>query len=223
MADRICPVCGSTAYHYNSKRMSMQCSRCGHFLDEDQEQERQMNYDRSFHDALQHIKLGNWDQSLSILNSLKNQYPSEKRVYQAMIMAATEEFSVTEVTNTSRKRMAEDAWDKLVRLKGITGPIRAYGQKAYEHHRQKLQRRRAVRGWIFVMNLILGLFWLVLIANSRPGWAFLTFCIIIYGWAKLCKMNPAQVRAEWKKLPQSFEIRYNPFEEYHKSQGERKL
>ena len=134
----VCSRCGCSRFHYNHRRMRMECDSCGApWYDAGQEQQR-MQYDRTYAQAMGHLTAGNWDRALSMLKQLADSHPTEKRVYQAILQAATQNFQDFRMGNASRKAAARDAWDKLARLRGVSGEMLRYGrQRREEQNRQK--------------------------------------------------------------------------------------
>lgn len=52
--------------------------------------------------------------------------------------------------NTTNRTIASEAWDKLVRLNGVSGEMIRYGSRRYEKHREELNKQRArILAWIF--------------------------------------------------------------------------
>ena len=129
MAERRCPQCGCTSFHYNPRRMKIVCNMCGHAIDDEQEQQRRQAYDRNFYEATQNIRVGNYGTALSTLNSLKNQYVADPRIYQAIQQAASEDYHL-EADDLSADKMSvlADSWEKLTRLNALTGQIRQIGR-----------------------------------------------------------------------------------------------
>lgn len=52
--------------------------------------------------------------------------------------------------NTANRAIASEAWDKLIRLNGVTGEMLRYGRQRYEKHREELSKQRTkILAWIF--------------------------------------------------------------------------
>lgn len=148
--DRVCSRCGCSSFHYNRSRMRMECDSCGTPVQDPQQDQQLMQYDRTYSQAMSHLTAGNWEQTISLLRPLMSQYPTEKRLYLAVLRAATQDFRDIGMENTANRASASEAWDKLVRLNGVTGEMLRYGRQRYEKHREELSRQRTrILAWIF--------------------------------------------------------------------------
>lgn len=160
--ERICSRCGCSSFHYNRSRMRMECNSCGTPAYDPQEDQQLMQYDRTYSQAMSHLVAGNWDHTISLLKPLLGQYPTEKRLYSAVLRAATQDFKDIRMENAANRSTASDAWDKLVRLNGVTGEILRYGRRRYEKHREELSgQRNKILAWIFAAafcSIIAGVF-----------------------------------------------------------------
>lgn len=148
--DRICSRCGCSSSHYNRSRMRMECDSCGHPVQDPQQDQQIMQYDRTYSQAMSHLTVGNWEQTIGLLRPLMSQYPTEKRLYLAVLRAATQDFMDIDMENAVNRATASEAWDKLIRLNGVTGEMLRYGRQCYEKHREELSRQRTkILAWIF--------------------------------------------------------------------------
>lgn len=148
--DRICSRCGCSSFHYNRSRMRMECDSCGTPVQDPQQNQQLMQYDRTYSQAMSHLTAGNWDQTIGLLRPLMSQYPTEKRLYLAVLRAATKDFRDIDVENADNRVAASEAWDKLIRLNGITSEMYRYGRQRYEKHKEELSKRRTkILAWIF--------------------------------------------------------------------------
>ena len=79
-----------------------------------------------------------------------SQYPTEKKLYLAVLRAATQDFGDIDMDNTANRTIASEAWDKLVRLNGVTSEMIRYGRQRYEKHRDELNGQKTrILAWIF--------------------------------------------------------------------------
>lgn len=182
--NRFCSRCGCSSFHYNRSRMRMECDLCGHPVYDPQQDQQLMQYDRTYSLALSHLAAGNWEQTINLLKPLMSQYPTEKRVYLAILRAATQNFRDIDMENTSNKRIASETWDKLVRLNGVTNEMLTYSKQCYEKRVAKLTKQRnKIITWIFVAAIcsilagvffaIKNYFFFVLFMSAPPGFLFL--------------------------------------------------
>ena len=141
--DHICSRCGCSSFHYNRSRMRMECDSCGHPVYDPQQDQQLMQYDRTYSQAMSHLAAGNWEQTIVLLRPLMSQYPTEKKLYLAVLRAATQNFGDIDMDNTTNRTIASEAWDKLVRLNGVSGEMIRYGSRRYEKHRDELNKQRA--------------------------------------------------------------------------------
>lgn len=148
--DRVCSRCGCSSFHYNRSRMRMECDSCGTPVQDPQQDQQLMQYDRTYSQAMSHLTAGNWEQTIGLLRPLMSQYPTEKRLYLAVLRAATQDFRDIDMGNTANRATASEAWDKLIRLNGVTDEMFRYGRQRYEKHREELSKQRVkILAWIF--------------------------------------------------------------------------
>lgn len=148
--DRVCSRCGCSSFHYNRSRMRMECDSCGTPVHDPQQEQQLMQYDRTYSQAMSHLTAGNWEQTIGLLRPLMSQYPTEKRLYLAVLRAATQDFRDIDMGNTANRATASEAWDKLIRLNGVTGEMFRYCRQRYEKHREELRKKRTrILAWIF--------------------------------------------------------------------------
>lgn len=148
--DSVCSRCGCSSFHYNRSRMRMECDSCGTPVNDPQQDQQLMQYDRTYSQAMSHLAAGNWEQAIVFLRPLMSQYPTEKKLYLAVLRAATQDFRYTDMENAANKTTASEAWDKLVRLNDVTSEMIRYGRKRYEKHRKELNSQRTrILAWIF--------------------------------------------------------------------------
>ena len=187
---QMCPRCGGTSFHYNRTRMRMECSGCGTPISDTVQQEQQMQYDRTYSQAMGHLLAGNWDQSISILKPLLSQNPTDKAHYTAIVRATTEDFQDIAMNNTNRRNAASDAWNKLVRLGGVTIPMTRYSRKRYEQHLSELSRQKnKMLGWLITASTAF-VFAGIAIDQYADGTAGLLIILAIFSLYKVLKMHP---------------------------------
>lgn len=205
MAEKRCPQCGCTSFHYNPRHMKIVCNMCGYAIDNEQEQQRHQAYDHRFYEAAQNMRVGNYDTALSMLNALKSQYVAEARIYQTIQQAASEDFHLgADDLSADKMSVMADSWDKLMRLNGMTGQIRRYGYKVHAARIEKLQKKRKICCLFLAICFVyfIGIF--VLGGGmGRPGMAFLSFIGFCYAAVKTYYMNPKQTKKELERLKSS--------------------
>lgn len=152
--ERVCSRCGCSSFHYNRSRMRIECDSCGTPIYDSQQEQQLMQYDRTYSQAMSHLAAGNWEQTIVLLKPLVSQYPTEKKLYLAVLRAATQDFGDISMDNTANRAIASDAWDKLVRLNGVNSAMLRYGRQRYEKYRNELNRQRTrILAWIFAAAL----------------------------------------------------------------------
>lgn len=150
LMERICSQCGCNSFHYNRNRMRIECNACGHPVDNPQDDQQMMQYDRTYSQAMSHLAAGNWNQTINILRPLLSQYPTEKRLYVGILRAATQDFTDIDLNDASNRLTASDAWDKLVRLNGVTSEMIGYSRRKYEKRREELEKQKnKILAWVF--------------------------------------------------------------------------
>ena len=152
--ERVCSRCGCSSFHYNRSRMRIECDSCGTPIYDSQQEQQLMQYDRTYSQAMSHLAAGNWEQTIVLLRPLMSQYPTEKKLYLAVLRAATQDFGDIDMDNAAHRTIASEAWDKLVRLNGVTGEMIRYSRQRYEKRREELNRQRTrILAWIFAAAL----------------------------------------------------------------------
>lgn len=168
-----------------------------------------MQYDRTYTQAMSHLTVGNWEETIRLLKPLLNQYPTEKRLYLAILQAATQDFQDIHMRNSANRATASDAWNKLVRLGGVTGEMIQYGRARYEMHIAELnaQKNRILR-WIFGAAFCSILAGITLEASGYFGVVLCT-CGIAGCLYKVFTSHPAEVIKQLTRgVP---DYRCNPF------------
>lgn len=155
---RICNRCGCSSFHYSPTRMQLECDACGAPVYDEQRVQQLMQFDRTYSQALEHIQVGNWDTAISLLRPLLNQFPSEKKLYVALLKASTNNFSNIEMNNASYCSIASNAWDKLLRLNFVSAEMMRYARKRYDKRiadldieRKKLAKRIFIAAFLSVL------------------------------------------------------------------------
>lgn len=186
---QICSRCGCTSFHYNRHRIRMECDSCGAPLIDPQQQQEEMAFDRAYARAMEHLAVGNWDQAYELLKPLPDQHPTDRRLYLGILRCATKDFEDWDVKKERDRAAAEEAWDKLVRLRGETPAMRSYVEQKREEKRQELIQRRDRMLSLVVTAIALGLVGLVSmgVAVSRggnepcfAGVCFILMCALLY-------------------------------------------
>ena len=84
----------------------MECDSCGHPVSDPQQDQQLMQYDRTYSQAMSHLAAGNWEQTIVLLRPLMSQYPTEKKLYLAVLRAATQDFGDIDMDNTANRTIA---------------------------------------------------------------------------------------------------------------------
>lgn len=207
--DRICSRCGCSSFHYNRSRMRMECDSCGTPVYDPQQEQQLMQYDRAYSQAMSHLAAGNWEQTIALLRPLMSQYPTEKKLYLAVLRAATQDFRDIAMDNTANRSTASESWDKLVRLNGVTSEMIRYGRQRYEKHREELNRQRTIiLAWIFAAafcSIIVG----VLIGTECYFIAVLCTGILVGCLYKVLSSHPIKVIKQLMSAVPNYQ--HNPF------------
>ena len=207
--DRVCSRCGCSSFHYNRSRMRMECDSCGHPVSDPQQDQQLMQYDRTYSQAMSHLAAGNWEQTIALVKPLISQYPTEKKLYLAVLRAATQDFGDIDMKNTANRAVASEAWDKLVRLNGVTGEMIRYGRRRYGEHREELYKQRmSILARIFAAALCAILTGLLFDAE----YCFLALLCaggLIGCLYKVCNLHPVEVVKQLARAEPNYQ--HNPF------------
>ena len=207
--DWTCPRCGSRNYHYDRARIQNRCSGCGHPVDDQQQMQQMMQYDRTLANAGEHLRAGNWNQAVSLIQPLVRDRPADVRLYQMILKAATREFRDYEMNDPSLRAAASDAWDKLVRLNGLTGEMLHYSRTRYEKHMAKME---AIRNKFLTYILIAaGLFFYIgsTMATCGEGMCLLLAACMIWALYRAVKTHPSNALRALRASPPAWSA--NPF------------
>ncbi len=207
--ERVCSRCGCTSFHYNRGLMQMVCDWCGHPVDNEQDTQQLMQFDRTYAQAMEHLRVGNWEQVINLLRPLMNQHPSEKKLYAALFRAATHDYDDIEMTDRNRASIASDAWDKLVRLRAVTGEMRVYARRREGVRRAEIEKERArVARSILLAGLLSLLAWLFFFCSS-DFLGFTVACLAVWYIYKLVTSDSIRrIRDFDREVPN---INRNPF------------
>ena len=140
----VCRSCGGTDFYYNPTRMRMICRSCMTPYTDPLQDQQLMQYDQTCSIAGEHLIAGNWQEVIRILRPLTNQHPTDKRLYKALLRAATMDYSDIDMDSEYNRSEASDAWNKLLRLNGIDNDMRAYSARRYQKHRKELLHKRNI-------------------------------------------------------------------------------
>lgn len=144
----VCEYCGSTRFHYNPSRMKMVCSCCMTPVHDASLDQQLMQYDQTYARARDHLTAGNWQEVINTISPLTYQYPTDKKLYVALLRAATKDYSDINMEDENRRMEASNAWDKLRRMNGLNSEMRRYSRRRYEKHRDEmLHKRNTVLAW----------------------------------------------------------------------------
>lgn len=188
--DQICPRCGCRSFHYNRSRMRVECDACGHALTDPQELQLQRQDDRNFQQACEHLRAGNWQQAAGLLLPLMERRPVDRRLYLAAFRAATKDYQDLEAPAPLRM-MAIDAWDKLVRLGGLSGEMVRYGMRRREKYREKYRAQR--QAFLLLAAVAAGMFFgcIFAVADDSPLGALVFLAMGIYAAYKAGRIRPS--------------------------------
>lgn len=205
----VCSRCGSRSYHYNRQRIQNICDDCGHPIVDLQREQQMMQYDRAYDVALQHLRAGNWMQSITQLQALINQYPADVRLYKALLQAATKDYSDYEMQDENLRSNASNAWNKLVRLASIDSSMINYSRSKYIKYRQEIQAQsNRVTFWIFASGLSI----VIAVLFSHASFNIFSFFLVIaasISLYKLYKLSPIMTLK--RQLEKTVDLKENPF------------
>lgn len=191
--DWMCPYCGSRTYHYDRARIQNRCNGCGRPVDDRQQMEQQLQYDRTLANARNHLSAGNWAQAISLLNPLLNQRPTDYRLYSAILSAATMNYADYETKDTGMRDWGYYAWDKLERFNRLDDRMRRYGEKRYDLYVSKLTATRN-RIHLYLALAVTALWgWVAVMSDRSEGMVFAVFWGLVWCVVKVCKSHPFRI------------------------------
>lgn len=207
--DRVCSRCGCSSFHYNRSRMRMECDSCGHPVYDPQQDQQLMQYDKTYSQAMSHLAAGNWEQTLVLLRPLMSQFPTEKKLYYAILRATTHDFEDIDMDNTANRTIASEAWDKLVRLHGVNAEMLIYAKKRYEKCKNQLHNKRnKLLARFFtgsVCSIFAGVFW-------SSDHKFISVVFMLATWVALSKaleFHPIEFINQFAEANNKY--KHNPF------------
>ena len=206
---QVCIRCGCSSFHYNRTRLRMECDSCGRPVYDAQKEAQLEQYDRAYTQAMGHLCAGNWSQTISILKPFWEQYPTEKKLYLGVLRAATRDFTDLSMLTDSERTAASEAWDKLVRLQGVSREMIRYAGMRQEMYRAGLRREA---NWLAVW-IFLGAACSVCLGIAIDRQSVLTMFLLAGGLAgciykALCRQPVKLLRQLMQAMP---DPRSNPF------------
>ena len=207
--ERRCTRCGCASFHYNHNRMRIECDQCGSTLNDPQHEQQLMQYDRIYSFAMEHLEAGNWEQTISIIKPLTHQYPTDKKLYMAILRAATHNFGDVAMSNSSLRSAALEAWDKLIRLNGITSELISYNKRRYELHMLELKKKRnTILCYIFAAAVCLMVAGLLLLVRQH-FLALIFISLTVISLYQLVQVKPVDTLRQMIAVVPDY--RCNPF------------
>lgn len=197
----MCPQCGSLSSHYNRERMRYECDGCGTPVMEEWQEERQLRYHRTMFQAKDHLRAGNWRQVLSMLGPLAEQNPTDKRLYQMMIRAATQDYQDMRMKEMGIRSTASWAWEKLKRLHGLEERLIRYGQRSFQACMERLKKRRNhILIWCAIFGVCFLLFPYILNQDHVEEGMFL---LVLWGISiyRIITLQPLTLLQIWPTKP----------------------
>ena len=198
-----CSCCGNSTFSYNFNGIRI-CRICGAVYDPQSDQ-----FNRTYNLAMGHLLAGNWDQVISMLQPLSYQYPVEKKLHEAILRAATRDFTDIDMNDASKRSTASASWDRLVRLNGVTGGMISYSQRRYERHMVELRsRKNNMLVWLFSASFC-AFVTAILFNTSHYFYGSLSFGALVLCFVKTVNRHPIR---STKQLASTFpNYRNNPF------------
>ena len=149
-----CTDCGGLVV-YDSSIRAIACRSCGRIYDPLNTWDNQKIHDDMIYLAGEHVKAGNWDEALGLVTHLSTlKHPGDPRIYSYTLIAATKGFSDPDTLDYTKRKLASEAWDKLVRLKSITPEMVVYGQNHYaKRQAEKDYGISRILLWLFLAAL----------------------------------------------------------------------
>lgn len=206
--DWTCPVCGSRSWHYDRASMQNKCDGCGRLVDDRQQNQQLMQYDRTVANARDHLRAGNWHQTVSLLQPLLRDRPAEVRLHQLILQAATREYRDFEMNDSALRTAASEAWNRLARLNGLTGEMLRYSQKFYA---KRMEKMTAIRNRFLTYVLIASVLILLMSANMGEygeGTVVIMGAVTFWALYKAVKVHPSGAiralsapRPDWSDNP----------------------
>ena len=154
-----CSRCGCTGKHYNSNIAGYVCNQCGHPVDSYENEQVRANYDRAILNAKDHMRVGNWQECINIVEPVVNTRPADFRAYSVLLAALTSGYTDYLIQDIYKRNKAADCWDKLMALRKINAYMRDYQSKREQEIRQYYGDRMHLAITLFV---IVGLMCLLL-------------------------------------------------------------
>lgn len=206
---QVCSCCGGSSFHYNRARMRRECSSCGTPINDGQQEQQLMQYDRSYAQAMGHLRAGNWEQTINIILPFQNQYPTDQRIYIAVLRASTKDFHDLDMESSRMRSIASDAWDKLIRLNGVTPEMSRYSRERYQKHINELMHQRNIILILIFTMAVFCIFFGVAVDQCESFGAVASVACLIFCVNRLIKKHPIPVISQLSR--KSPDYRDNPF------------
>ncbi len=203
-----CPHCGCTSFHYSSRARCRVCDQCGHPVHDQQQEQQLMLRDRTYDQAMANFEAGHWDKAIALLKPLTEQYPTERKLYLAILRASTKDFADIDMADATNRATASAAWETLVRLNGVSADMLQYSARRRALRVEELERRKRK----IVKELFGAAFFSILAAISFSLNDY--FAPIFYLGGSLCflisirRKQPTKVVKALRAAP---DLKENPF------------
>lgn len=158
-----CPVCGCSSKHYSSRYMRDACDQCGHPVRDPAADLQRQSIDRTIALAKDHLRVGNWESCIYLIEPLCTKAPADDRLYLILLAAATKgytDYLLTDAQSAMRSK-AFAYWEKLYSLHVVNGVMQRYAAA----RRAELQRTR-IKEWYRIAGFLLGIGICLIIAGS---------------------------------------------------------
>ena len=207
--DWTCPRCGSRTYHYDRTRIQNRCDGCGCPVEDPQQTQKLMQYDRTLAGARENLRAGNWAQTVAMISPLAREHPADIQLHRLILQAATNEFRDYEMGDNGLRTAASEAWDRLARLNGLTGEMLRYSRSCYERRIGKLtaQRDKFLR-YILIAGCLF-LYMGFCLSNGSDCPYLLVVAGLIWALYRAVNMYPSEAIRVLREAPPAWSA--NPF------------
>lgn len=161
-----CPICGCSSKHYSPQYIRDVCDQCGRPVQDAAADQRRQSLDRTIAHAKDHLRVGNWDTCISLVEPLCSQAPADDRLYLILLAATTKGYTdyLLADSQSAAKSKAFTYWEKLYSLRVVNGVMQRYAAA----RRAELQRIRA-KQWYRVAAILLGIGICLIVAGAASA------------------------------------------------------
>lgn len=156
---QICPQCHNTTFHFDRARHAIVCDICGSGINEGDNANAELEYDRNRQKAIAYIRSGYYGNAMQYLENMRSTVPDDPDIYYLHLMGITSCcHNMLETADIKTLQTANEYWEKLSTLGGDKTLFLQYMNTRKDFGIQKhesILRRSFIWATVFLTALII--------------------------------------------------------------------